>query len=54
MSVRMTWCYCGKCGRHILVGEKCFDIGEDTYCNDCCKEVDTQEEYEKRWYNDWR
>lgn len=48
MSSLITWCYCEKCGKKIMVGDTCFDIGIDTYCSDCCKEVNTLYEYERR------
>lgn len=48
MSSLITWCYCDKCGKKIMVGDTCFDIGIDTYCSDCCKEVNTLYEYERR------
>lgn len=43
----LTWCYCEKCGRAIKVGEVCYDIGDDTYCTDCCKMVNTLYEWER-------
>ena len=49
MGAFITWTYCEKCGRAIRVGEICFDIGEDSYCTDCCKEVNTLDEYAKEW-----
>ena len=49
MSALILWAYCEKCGRRIPVGEICYNIGEDSYCRDCCKEVDTQEVYESWW-----
>ena len=40
----LAWSYCEKRGRKICVGEICFEIGDDDYCADCCKRVDTRKE----------
>ena len=44
-----AWSYCEKCGRKILVGEICFEIGDDDYCSDCCKRVNTRKEMLEQW-----
>lgn len=48
-DVGMTWDYCEKCGRRIVVGEICYDTGNDSYCSDCCKTVDTKNAWGDRF-----
>lgn len=47
MANLLLWCYCDKCGRKIMVGETCYDIGQDTYCSDCCKPINTLYKWER-------
>lgn len=49
MADGLTWDYCAKCGRKIAVGEVCFDTGDDSYCSDCCKQVDTNKDWGDRF-----
>lgn len=48
MGSLLLWCYCDKCGRKIMVGETCYDVGADTFCEDCCKAVNTLHEWERQ------
>lgn len=43
----LTWDYCVKCGRAIKVGETCYEIGNDSYCCDCCNMVPTLQAWER-------
>lgn len=45
---KLLWTYCDKCGKRIEVGDTCYDVGEDTYCTDCCKQRNTLWEWERR------
>lgn len=44
----LCWTYCDNCGRKIAVGETCYDVGYQTFCSDCCKEVNTMYEWERK------
>lgn len=48
MDNLIIWCYCDKCDRKIMIGETCYDIGNETYCSDCCKPINTEYEYERQ------
>lgn len=46
---QQVWSFCEKCGRKIFVGEILFEIGDDDYCSDCCKQVNTEKEMLEQW-----
>lgn len=49
-KMQLCWTYCDRCGAKIKVGDICYYVGEDdTYCEKCCRRVDTTEEYNKRF-----
>ena len=49
-KMELCWNYCDRCDAKIKVGDICYYVGEDdTYCEKCCRRVDTAEEYEKRF-----
>ena len=43
----LCWDYCDKCGCRIEVGDDCYEVGEDTYCENCCKHINTMQAWER-------